>query len=95
MHAAAQVQAQEHRISPDFSHPFGAVRQQVERGDIAIAQSVFDNIAGFKLRFGIFETHFQRVVRNKYPVSLNTCLFQRGIDFRLGLFVDNDGLSVG
>ena len=95
MHAAAQVQAQEHRVGTDFGHPFGTVRQQVERGDIAIAQSVFDDIAGFKLRFGIFETHFQRVVRNKYPVSLNTCLFQRGIDFGLGLFVNNDGLSVG
>ena len=95
MHAAAQVQAQKHRVGADFSHPFGTVRQQVERGDIAITQSVFDDIAGFKLRFGIFETHFQRVVRNKHPVGLNTSLFQRGIHFGLGLFVDNDGLSVG
>ena len=95
MHAAAQVQAQKHRVGTDFGHPFGTVRQQVKRGDIAIAQSVFDNVAGFKLGFSIFETHFQRVVRNKYPVSLNTCLFQRGINFRLGLFVNNDSLSVG
>ena len=95
MHAAAQVQAQKHRVGTDFGHPFGAVRQQVKRGDIAIAQSVFDNVAGFKLGFCIFETHFQRVVCNKHPVSLNTCLFQRGIDFRLGLLVNDDGLSVG
>ena len=95
MHAAAQVQTQEHRICSDFGHPFGAVREQVERSNIAIAQSVFDDIAGFKLGFGIFETHFQRVVCNKHPVGLNTCLLQRGIHFGLGLFVDNDGLSVG
>ena len=95
MHAAAQVQTQEHRIGFDFRHPLRTVCQKVERGNITFAQSIFDDVARFQLRFGIFETHFQRVVDDEHTISLNTCLFQRGIHFRLGLIVDHDGLSVG
>ena len=95
MHTAAQVQTQEHRIGFNFRHPLRTVRQKVERGNIAFAQSVFDDITRFQLRFSIFKTHFQRIIDNEHTVSLNTCALQRRRHFRLGLLIDNDGLSVG
>ena len=95
MHTTAQVQTQEHRIGFNFRHPLRAVRQKVERGNIAFAQSIFDDITRFQLRFSIFKTHFQRVIDNEHTVSLNTCALQRRRHFRLGLLIDNDGLSVG
>ena len=95
MHTAAQVQTQEHRIGFDFRHPLRTVCQKVECGNITFAQSIFDDVACFQLRFSVFETYFQRIVDDKHPIRLNTCLFQCGIYFRLGLIIDNNSLSVG
>ena len=95
MHAAAQIQTQEHRIGIDFRHPFRAVGQKVQSGNVTFAQSVFDDVPPFELGFRIFETHFQRIIDYEHAVCRNVCCFQCGGYFGLGLGIDDDRLPVG
>ena len=95
MHAAAQVEAEKHWVGLDFGHPFGAVGQKIERGDVAFAQRVFNHIACFELGFGIFKAHFERIVGDKHAVGGDVGSLQGGGNAVFGLLVDDDGLAVG
>ena len=95
MHAAAQVEAEEHRVGTDFRHPLGRVGDLVEGGDVAFAQGAFNHRTRLHLGLRIFETHFQRAVGDEHAVVGNVGHTQGFADARFGLAVDGEGLAVG
>ena len=94
MHAAAQVQAEEHGFGADFFQPFGAVGDLVLGDDVAFAQRGINGIAGGNFG-GIGYAHFQAAACDKHAAVLNIGFLQRIGNGFFGVGINADGLSVG
>ena len=94
MHAAAQIQAEEHGFGADFFQPFGAVGDLVLRDDVALAQRGINGIAGGD--FGsVGHAHFQAAACDEHAAVLDIGFLQRIGNGFFGVAVNGDGLSVG
>ena len=89
MHAAAQIQSEEHRAGTDFFQPFGAVGNLVLRHDVAFAQGCIYGIAGGDFG-GIGYAHFQAAPCDKHAVVRNACFLQGFGNGFFGGIVDGD-----
>ena len=88
VHAAAQVQAEQHRTAVDGLEPAGHGRGQVQRTRVVIAKLGSHHIGGLDLGVGIGQPHQQFIAHLLDPGeaqllflqrALHAC-FQRGID---------------
>ena len=95
VHAAAQIEAEEHRVGADFRHPVGGVGDLVEGGDVAFAQRAFDDRTRLHLGLRVFEAHFERAVGDKHAVVGDAGRFQGLGDARFGLAVNRERMAVG
>ena len=89
MHAAAQIQSEEHRTGPDFFQPFGAVGNLVLRHDVAFAQGSIYGIAGGDFG-GIGYAHFQAAPCDKHAVVRDARFLQGFGNGFFGGIVDGD-----
>ena len=95
VHAAAQVEAEEHRVGAEFGHPVGRIGNQVEGDDVVVAQFLLDHVAGFALQLFIGQAHAQAAVGNKHAVVLDVGCLQRLCHGLFGSLIDVDRLTVG
>ena len=74
MHAAAQIQTQEHRASANLAHPHRGIRNQIQGDDVAFTQGFINHVAGFDLLFFRIEADFQAAAVEKLTVGFDVGL---------------------
>jgi len=79
VHAAAQIQAQGHRLGAELGQPVRGLGRQAQGNDVALAQALLQRVGGLQLLFGLRETHHPVTAVGPRAAGLYALGLQSGI----------------